>query len=90
MVRYLANQKKIITGLKTGNPADPSLAATTGLRSKHNTYLSVPLIWAMINAHSAAGPFASDSGWIIFAVIILVGWMIVKQLYSRAGKIKGF
>ncbi len=83
-------QQKIITGVKTGNPADASLVAMAGTRSKHNTYMSVPLLWMMVNMHSAFGEFSNGYGWAILAVIIALGWMITMQLYKRAGKVKGF
>ena len=46
-------QQKIITAIKNGDKPDGELVALAGLRSKHNTYLSVPLIWTMINEHTA-------------------------------------
>ena len=88
--RIWPNQKKIITGIKTGVPADASLVAVAGTRSKHNTYLSVPLIWTMINAHSAFGVFSEEYGWLILCGVVALGWMITMQLYKRAGKVKGF
>ena len=45
-------QQKIITAIKNGDAPDASLVALAGQRSKHNTYLSVPLIWTMINEHT--------------------------------------
>jgi uncharacterized membrane protein len=81
-------QKVIINGVKTGNPADPALVAMAGARSKMNTYMSVPLIWTMINAHSAF--LAGEYGWAWLAGVILVGWLGCMQLYKRAGKVKGF
>src|SRR5262249_38725327 len=44
-------QQVIIRALKDGTAADPELAKMAGLRSRHNTYLSVPLVFAMINSH---------------------------------------
>jgi uncharacterized membrane protein len=45
-------QQKIITAIKDGEAPDGDLLALAGLRSKHNTYLSLPLIWTMINDHT--------------------------------------
>ncbi len=85
--RIWPGQKKIIGGLKSGNPADAGTVAMAGARSKHNTYMSVPLVWAMINAHTAA-PAASSPIWL--AAVILVGWGFVWWMYKKAGKVKGF
>ena len=46
--------KTIITAIKNGEAPNGDLVALAGLRSKHNTYMSVPLIWTMINQHTTA------------------------------------
>ncbi len=86
--RIWPNQQKIINGIKTGPPAEASVAALAGLRSKHNTYMSVPLVWAMINVHSVV--FSSANGWIVLPIVILVGWFFTMLIYKKAAKIKGF
>ena len=52
-------QQKIITAIKNGEAPDADLAALAGLRSKHNTYMSVPLI-TMMNQHTTL--FAGGNG----------------------------
>jgi uncharacterized membrane protein len=79
-------QKKIITSAKNGEKPDPDLVALAGLRSRHNTYLSVPLVWTMINLHNA---WAYQS-WLYLPAAIILGWIVVYLLYKKAGKIKGF
>ncbi len=79
-------QKKIIMAIKEGNSPDPDLVALAGMRSKHNTYLSVPLIWTMIDQHTTF--IAGHWAWLL--VVILVGWHIVSQLYKRSKKVPGF
>jgi uncharacterized membrane protein len=86
--RIWRNQKLIITGVKTGVPADASVVALAGLRSKHNTYMSVPLVWTMINVHSVT--LAGPNAWLYLAGIILLGWGFVMVNYKRAAKVKGF
>lgn len=80
-------QQKIITAVKNGEAPEASLAALAGGRSKHNTYLSVPLLWFMINQHTFA-----YNGWGIIGIMVLIalGWHIVFQLYKKAGKLEGF
>jgi len=86
--RIWPNQKIIINGVKTGVPADAGIVATAGTRSKHNTYLSIPLVWTMINSHTVA--LASDTAWIWMLVVIAIGWMAASGIYKRAAKVKGF
>ena len=85
-------QQKIITAIKNGDKPDGDLVALAGLRSKHNTYLSVPLIWTMINEHTATvnKGFMLNYEGLLLLVVIAVGWHIVFQMYKKSAKIKGF
>ena len=84
-------QQKIITAIKNGEAPDASLVTLAGQRSKHNTYLSVPLIWTMINEHTAvmSGKLFNING-LVLLVIIALGWHIVFQFYKKGSKIQGF
>lgn len=87
-MRIWPAQKKIITGVKTGNPAEASVAALAGTRSKHNTYMSVPLVWCMINMHSST--MSNSVDWAVLGGVILVGWYFCMLIYKKAATIKGF
>jgi uncharacterized membrane protein len=80
-------QRRIITAVKAGTAPDPAWPALAGSRSKHNVYMSVPLIWTMINSHTPV-PFASSPVYLF--VIILVGWAAVWALYKKAPQVQGF
>jgi uncharacterized membrane protein len=85
-MRIWPAQRRIITATRDGqapNPADPALAGT---RSKHNTYMSVPLIWMMLNQHTIA--FAGS--WIGLVGAIAIGWGATYFLYQKAAKVPGF
>lgn len=87
-------QQKIINGIKTGPPADASVAAFAATRSRHNTYMSVPLLWGMLNQHhttvgSALG-IPGAFAFVLYLLVILLAWHIVWQLYKKAAKVKGF
>lgn len=79
-------QQKIITAVKSGQAPDAALVAMAGLRSKQNTYLSIPLVWAMLNQHTTW----TSGCWFYLLGVMLVGWFILTHLYKRAGKVKGF
>jgi uncharacterized membrane protein len=88
-------QQAIITAVKNGQAPDPALVALAGGRSRHNTYMSVPLFWAMINQHTTAfagGNLGIPSEWsfVVLLAVVLVGWHVVFQFYKLAGKVKGF
>ncbi len=87
-------QQRIIAAVRDGEtpaPADPALA---GLRSKHNTYMSLPLLWAMANEH--ATPFfggnlgiPGDYYWVAWLVVIVIAWHVIFQCYRIAGRVSG-
>lgn len=78
-------QQKIITAVKSGQAPDAALVGLAGLRSRHNTYMSVPLIFVMLNQHMtwAANPLT-------LVIIVFVGWALVYHLYDRSAQVKGF
>jgi len=80
-------QQKIIAAVKAGEAPDPALPALAGGRSRHNTYLSVPLVWTMINMHTTS--FSGSMGWVVLAAMILIGWHLVFQFYAKSAKIEG-
>ncbi len=82
-------QQRIITAIKNGDAPDPADAGMAGLRSKHNTYMSVPLIWTMINEHTV-GVSHYLGGYGVLLVMIVVGWHLVFQIYKKSAKVKGF
>jgi uncharacterized membrane protein len=88
-------QQKIIRAVKEGNAPDADLVKLAGLRSRHNTYMSVPLLYTMVGQHTtflAGGNWGigEQTWWIVFLAIIGLGWHLVFQLYKRAGKVQGF
>jgi uncharacterized membrane protein len=86
-MRIWPAQRKIIQGVKGIAPApDPSVAAMATLRSKHNTYMSVPLVFMMLNAHAT---WAASYDWAL-PVVVLVGWAFTFWMYKKAATVKGF
>ncbi len=83
-------QQKIITAIKNGDAPSADLVGLAGMRSKHNTYLSVPLVWTMINAHTTVFPFGGALAIVPVLAITMLGWHLVFQLYKKAGKLEGF
>lgn len=79
-------QRKALAAVKEGTPPDPAVVALSSVRSRHNTYLSIPLVWTMINSHTAVP--AADS-WLYLLGAVAIGWTTVALLYKKAGKLKG-
>jgi uncharacterized membrane protein len=90
--RIWPGQRKVISAIKAGTPPDAAIVAKVGGRSRHNVYLSVPLLWTMINAHTTAysggnAGIPSNMPWIALLVITLIGWHLVWQFYKRSLKV---
>lgn len=88
-------QQKIVRAVKEGTAPDADLVKLAGLRSRHNTYLSVPLLYTMIAQHTtffSGGNWGigNDSWWIVFLAVIGLGWHVVFHLYKRSAKVQGF
>lgn len=87
-MRIWPAQQKIISAVRDGQAPDAALVALAGGRSRHNTYMSVPLVWMMINSHTTA--LAGETGWLATLVMIALGWAATAQLYKKAGTVPGF
>ena len=81
-------QQQIITAVKEGTPPDGDLVALAGLRSKHNTYMSIPLVWTMMNQHSVV-PWASF-GFIGLTIMVGIGWWFGSMFFRQSAKVQGF
>ena len=80
-------QRQIITAIKSGTAPDAALVALAGARSKHNTYMSVPLLFGMLGQHQTWA--ATNEPW-TFLAIVAIGWWLVFHLYMISKKVKGF
>lgn len=83
-------QKKIITATKNGEKPDPAWAALAGQRSKHNTYMSVPLMFMMMSQHATWAADKSAGFYWALPVMVLLGWLGTYWLYRVGTKVKGF
>jgi len=86
-MRIWPSQRLIITAIKNGEKPDPAVVAIAGLRSKHNTYMSVPLVMAMISQH---GTWAASSFEFTIPALILLGWAVTFWVYKKGASVKGF
>jgi uncharacterized membrane protein len=84
-------QKRIISATKAGTPPDAKELAIAGLRSRHNTYMSVPLVFTMISNHYPTvygmAPVQRD---LTLAILTAIGFVAVRLIYGKAPKVSGF
>jgi len=74
----IPNQRKMMKITETGGPPQPELARRSGRCSRHNTYMSVPLIFTMISNHFPDATFGQDYGWAILGALVLLGFGAAK------------
>src|SRR5690349_21920799 len=86
-MRIWPAQKLIITAIRDGQAPPADKVAMAGQRSRHNTYMSIPLVWAMINSHTTV-PFANSVIYLL--VMIALGWGAGVLMYKKAAQVKGF
>ncbi len=79
-LRILPAQRQMVASIKEGRPPDATLAARAKGRSKHNTYMVVPLVFIMISNHFPSATYGHDYNWAILGFLILVGWGAAKVL----------
>ena len=84
-MRIWPAQRKIIAAVKAGEAPDAGLVAMAGLRSRHNTYMSVPLLYTMVSAHyGVISTFHGNLGWLALILVIVIGWGIAWRMYATS------
>lgn len=66
----IPSQKAMVKAAKEGKPLDPLLGKMAGLRSLHNNYLTLPVLFVMISNHFPT-TFGFKYPWLILAIITL-------------------
>ena len=78
--RILPAQRKMITVAASGEKLDPLLSAQAKLRSKHNTFMAVPVVFIMISNHFPVATYGNRYGWQILIALVLLGWVAAKVI----------
>jgi uncharacterized membrane protein len=77
-MRILPAQRKMIAATSRGEKFDAKLGARAKQRSKHNTFMVVPLVFTMISNHFPSATYGRNDNWLILSILILVGWIAAK------------
>lgn len=81
--RIIPAQRKMIADRIAGREPDPALAARAKNRSKHNTFIIMPVLFLMISNHFPTVTFGAENNWLVFAVVTLLSWAVVPFLRRR-------
>lgn len=83
----IPNQKIVVADLQAGRTPDAKYGKIAKLRSLHNNYLTLPVIFLMLSNHYPLA-FATQYNWIIAALVFLMGVTIrhyFNTLHARSG-----
>ena len=89
-MRIWPAQQQIVTAIRDGQAPDAALVGRAGTRSRHNVYMSVPLVWTMIDQHTTGYNLGPLEGLVVLVVVVAISWWVVMQLYAKAAALKGF
>ncbi len=84
----IPNQKVVVADLVAGRTPDPKYGKIAKLRSTHNNYLTLPVIFMMLSNHYPLA-FATENNWIIASLVFLMGVTIrhwFNTRHARKGK----
>jgi uncharacterized membrane protein len=79
-MRILPAQRKMLAAAAAGEKFDAVLGAQAKLRSKHNTFLAVPVVFLMLSNHFPVASYGNRYGWEILLALVVVGWVAAKLI----------
>ena len=79
-MRIIPAQKQLVAATKDGSPLDPTLANRAKYRSRHNNYMTYPLIFIMISNHFPVATYGSQYNWLVLSGLVLGGWVAAKLI----------
>ena len=83
----MPNQRIVVADLKAGRTPDAKYGKIAKLRSTHNNYLTLPVVFLMLSNHYPLA-FGTDNAWIIACLVFLLGVTIrhyFNTRHARAG-----
>lgn len=78
----IPNQKVVVADLIAGRVPDPRFGKIAKLRSTHNNYLTLPVLFMMLSNHYPLA-FATENNWIIASLVFLMGVTIRHWFNTR-------
>ena len=83
----MPNQRIVVADLKAGRTPDPKYGKIAKLRSTHNNYLTLPVIFLMLSNHYPLA-YATEYNWAIASIVFLMGVTIrhyFNSIHARNG-----
>jgi uncharacterized membrane protein len=83
-VHIIPSQRQIVAATKGGTEPDVARARAASLRSLHNNYMTLPVVFIMISGHYPA-TYGHAQSWLILAAVSLIG-MAVRHTFNLRNK----
>ena len=77
--QIIPGQKKMVADIRAGREPDPRPGIVGKQRSVHNTYFTLPVLFAMISNHYPM-TYSHPHGWLVLAIIMLAG-VLIRQFF---------
>ncbi|MEY4766671.1 MAG: hypothetical protein RI907_3344 [Pseudomonadota bacterium] len=78
----IPGQRKVIAQMKAGEPVDPVHGLRAKQRSVHNTYFTLPVLFAMLSNHYGWA-YSHAHNWLVLVLIMLAGALIRQFFVAR-------
>ena len=78
----IPGQRKVIAQMKAGQPVDPVHGLRAKQRSVHNTYFTLPVLFAMLSNHYGWA-YSHPHNWLVLVLIMLAGALIRQFFVAR-------
>ena len=79
-LRILPAQRKMIAAAAVGEKFDSSLSSQAKLRSKHNTFMAVPVVFMMVSNHFPVATYGNAYAWEILVGLVVLGWAAAELI----------
>jgi uncharacterized membrane protein len=83
----IPNQKKIVAALLSNKEPEPIWGEVGKIRSVHNNYLTLPVVFLMISTHYPL-LFATRFNWLIVAIVLAIG-PVIRHFYNSRHEGRG-
>lgn len=82
--QIMPNQRIVVADLKAGRTPDAKYGKIAKVRSTHNNYLTLPVVFLMLSNHYPLA-FATEYSWIIASLIFLTG-VTIRHYFNTMHK----
>jgi uncharacterized membrane protein len=76
----IPGQRAMVRAMEAGRPPDPDRGRRGALRSLHNNYLTLPVLFFMVSVHYPV-VYASPRSWIVLLAVLLAG-PAIRHFYN--------